>query len=108
MRKAKRIHPRTLNRYLQELTLFHYIQIAGGNKYRAGYQYKITNMNEGNGLNSSIEKELQATIQQIKDEYMLAVSLPNSKTVGQTTMTNPQSPTAKGKASKTTQNIKNG
>jgi hypothetical protein len=31
VRKAKRIHPRTLNRYLQELCLFHYIQIAGGN-----------------------------------------------------------------------------
>ena len=54
VRKAKRIHPRTLNRYLQELCLFHYIQITGGNKHREGYQYKITNLDEDNGLNKSI------------------------------------------------------
>lgn len=33
IRKAKPIHPRTLNRYLQELKLFSYIQVAGGNKH---------------------------------------------------------------------------
>jgi hypothetical protein len=65
IRKAKRIHPRTLNRYLQELTLFHYIQVSGGNKYRGGYQYKITNLGEDNGLNISIENALQKTLETI-------------------------------------------
>jgi len=96
IRKIKRIHPRTLNRYLQELCMFHYIQVAGGNKYREGYRYKITNMNEGNGLNNSIEKALQATMENIKTEY--------SRTVSQNPLTNSKKPTTKGKTSKTTQN----
>ena len=69
VRKEKRIHPRTLNRYLQELTLFQYIQVAGGNKYREGYRYKITHLNEDNGLNNSIEKALHKTLETIKAEY---------------------------------------
>ena len=99
IRKAKRIHPRTLNRYLQELTLFHYIQIAGGNKYRGGYQYKITNLDEANGLNKSIEKALQTTLETIKEEH--------SKTAGQTPLTNFKTIENKGKTSKTTQKQKN-
>lgn len=46
IRKIQRIHPRTLNRYLQELCLFNYIQVTGGNKYREGYQYKLTPFDE--------------------------------------------------------------
>jgi len=69
VRKAKRIHPRTLNRYLQELCLFHYIQVTGGNKYREGYRYKITHLNEDNTLNISIENALQATLKNVWDAY---------------------------------------
>jgi len=97
VRKAKRIHPRTLNRYLQELTLFHYTQVTGGNKYREGYRYNITNLDETNGLNGSIEKALKKTIEAIKAEHAK-----QSGTVGQTPPTNPQNPANKGKASKTT------
>jgi len=99
VRKAKRIHPRTLNRYLQELTLFHYIQITGGNKYREGYRYKITNISEDNALNKSIENALKKTMELIKEEH--------SKTVGQTPLTNSQNPINKGKNSGTTKIIKN-
>jgi len=94
IRKAKRIHPRTLNRYLQELTLFHYIQITGGNKYRSGYQYKITNLNEDNGLNISIGNALRQTLENIKAEH--------SKTVGQNEVSNSQTAVNKRKTSKTT------
>lgn len=44
IRKAKQINPRTLNRYLQELTLFNYLQITGGNKYRGGFIYRLTDL----------------------------------------------------------------
>jgi hypothetical protein len=98
IRKAKRIHPRTLNRYLQELTLFHYIQIAGGNKYRGGYGYKITNLNEDNGFNSSIENALFQTIENINAEH--------SKTVGQNQMSNYKSSDNQIKKSKTTGKLK--
>jgi len=94
IRKAKRIHPRTLNRYLQELCLFNYIQIAGGNKYREGYQYKITNFDEENGLNNSIENALQKTLETIKTEH--------SKTDGQNVVSNSQSAENKVKRSRST------
>jgi len=99
IRKEKRIHPRTLNRYLQELTLFNYIQITGGNKYKGGYQYKITNLEETNKLNSDIENALKQTIETIKDEH--------SKTVGQNPQTNTKSVANKRKSTKTTQLIEN-
>jgi hypothetical protein len=74
VRKARRIHPRTLSRYLQELTIFNYIEITGGNKYRGGYHYKITNFDEDNGLNISIETALKKTIETIKTEYKKILS----------------------------------
>jgi hypothetical protein len=67
IRIAKRIHPRTLNRYLQELCTFHYIQIIGGNKYRGGWLYKITNLGEDNALNNSIENALKITLANIQN-----------------------------------------
>ena len=96
VRKAKRIHPRTLNRYLQELTLFNYIQITGGNKYREGYQYKITNLDEDNGLNNSIEKALKQTLENIRAEH--------SKTVGQNQVSDLQKTVKQTKTGKTTTN----
>ncbi|MDR0207076.1 MAG: hypothetical protein LBI45_07480 [Bacteroidales bacterium] len=98
VRKAKRIHPRTLNRYLQELTLFQYIQVTGGNKYREGYQYKITNLGEDNGLNTGIENALRQTLETIKEEKK------SSATVGQTQPTNSQTVENKRKTSTTIQN----
>jgi len=69
VRKTKRIHPRTLNRYLQELCLFNYIQVTGGNKYREGYQYKLTHFDEDNGLNIGIENALKSTLKEVWNAY---------------------------------------
>ncbi|MEN9488378.1 MAG: hypothetical protein RL494_643, partial [Bacteroidota bacterium] len=66
IRKAKTIHPRTLNRYLQELTLFHYLQITGGNKHRGGFIYKLTELNELTTLQNSIETSIKKTLDQIQ------------------------------------------
>ena len=104
VRRAKRIHPRTLNRYLQELCMFHYIQVAGGNKYREGYQYRITNLDEGSGLNGSIENALKTTLEAIRTEHE---KQQNSKTAGQTPLTNPKPPINKGNTGKTTQPVEN-
>ena len=99
LRKAKRIHPRTLNRYLQELTLFNYIQITGGNRHREGYQYQITNFDEDNTLNNSIKTALNKTLETIKAEH--------SKTVGQSATSDTQTPENQIKNSKTTAKRKN-
>jgi DNA-binding HxlR family transcriptional regulator len=114
VRKNKRIHPRTLNRYLQELALFQYIQVTGGNKYREGYQYKITNLNEENGLNKSIENALQKTLENIKAEHDKQVTNApetpevetGSKTEGQPPLADTETPTTKGKGGKTLRKTK--
>lgn len=68
IRKAKRIHPRTLNNYLQELKLFSYVQIVGGNKHREGFIYKLTDINELSELQNGIETSLKQTLENIKAE----------------------------------------
>jgi hypothetical protein len=79
IRKAKTLHPRTLNRYLQELKLFNYIQISGGNKHREGFTYKLTNFGNQNDTQNNIEKSLQNTINIIKKEYEKQSSKPVSQ-----------------------------
>jgi len=107
IRKAKRIHPRTLNRYLQELTLFHYIQVTGGNKHREGYRYKITDLNEDNTLNKNIENALNKTLETIrKASPQPPPKEGESKTVGQNAASNSQNSVNKGKNSRTTETIK--
>lgn len=65
IRKARNIHPRTLNRYLQELTLFHYLQITGGNKHRGGFIYKLTHLDDLASLQNAVETSLKNTLQSL-------------------------------------------
>jgi len=102
IRKEKRLHPRTLNRYLHELCLFSYLQISGGNKHRGGYEYKITNLDSENGANKNIENALKTTLENIKNQYQKQSSEP----VGQIPVSNSETPVTKGKQSRTTQELK--
>ncbi len=107
LRKAKAIHPRTLARYLQELVLFSYIQVAGGNKHRGGFIYKLTNFDKQNNLKSSIEADLQNTIQKIWNEYnkenaKVETENKSSKTVRQNVVSNSQTEQQQDFTSKTT------
>jgi DNA-binding HxlR family transcriptional regulator len=92
LRKAKPIHPRTLNRYLQELTLFSYIQIAGGNKHRGGFIYKLTTLGNQTDTQSKIDTSIQTTIKNVWNEYnkqnKKADKTESSKTVSQTEVSN--------------------
>jgi len=65
IRRAKSVHPRTLNRYLKELCLFNYIQINGGNKYRGGFIYKITGLDELSAKQDSVTEALNKTLKSI-------------------------------------------
>lgn len=69
IRKAKRIHPRTLNNYLNDLKLYSYVQVVGGNKHREGFIYKLTNISELTELQNGIEKSLKTTLEKIKAEH---------------------------------------
>jgi len=66
IRKEKAIHPRTLNRYLQELKIYSYVQVTGGNKHREGYRYKLTEFGNQTDIQNRIEKELKTTLEKIK------------------------------------------
>lgn len=69
LRKAKPIHPRTLNRYLQELKLFSYIQVAGGNKHREGFIYKLSGFGNQNDTQNKIEQSIAATLKAVWEAY---------------------------------------
>jgi DNA-binding HxlR family transcriptional regulator len=71
IRKARSVHPRTLNRYLQELKLFSYIQVVGGNKNREGFVYKLTQFGNQNDTQNRIEQSLQATLKSIWEAYKM-------------------------------------
>ncbi len=80
IRKAKQIHPRTLNRYLQELTLFHYLQITGGNKHRGGFIYKQTDLGNLSARYVAVETSLQNTLEKIGiSEQKTAQKTPKTK-----------------------------
>lgn len=66
IRKEKAIHPRTLNRYLQELKLYNYIKVVGGNKHRGGYEYALTELSEKQDSAGRIEQELEDNLTTIK------------------------------------------
>jgi DNA primase len=67
MRKQLRIPPRTLARYLYELTQYGYLKITGGNKYKKGYEYEIVQTQ--NNLQSNIENQIERVMQTIWKAY---------------------------------------
>lgn len=69
IRKVKPLNPRTLNRYLQELKLYSYIQVIGGNKHREGFIYKLTSFGSQTDVQNRIEQDLQATLKNVWNEY---------------------------------------
>lgn len=69
VRKTRSVHPRTLNRYLQELKLFSYIQIIGGNKHREGFIYKLTQYGNQNNTQNNIEQSIKNTLQAVKNAF---------------------------------------
>lgn len=94
IRKAKAIHPRTLNRYLQELKIYSYVQVTGGNKHREGYRYKLTEFGNQTDVQNRIEQELKNTLEKIKAEHKKEQENKTGKPVGQTSMTDTKKQTA--------------
>ncbi len=83
IRKEKSIHPRTLNRYLQELKLYSYIQVTGGNKHREGYRYKITAFGNQTDVQNRIEKELKITLEKIQKHHQKTIEKQKEKAENQ-------------------------
>lgn len=69
IRKINPINPRTLNRYLQELTDYGLLQIVGGNKHRSGYAYKIIAGKDFEQMQSSIEAQIKQVLENVWSAY---------------------------------------
>ncbi len=65
IRKENRINPRTLQRYLAELTEYGRIKPAGGNKYKSGYRYSIETGQADMHLAADIERQIAATLSKV-------------------------------------------
>ncbi len=66
VRQYKRLHPRTLQRYLAELTAYGYITIAGGSRHKGGYQYSIHTTTAQEQLKASISQQIALVIGKIQ------------------------------------------
>ena len=99
IRKARSIHPRTLNRYLNELRYYSYITISGGNKHREGYEFKITDLNKQRDKEDRIEKVLHEILDKIR---MADEKAKNSRTVRQKRLSDIESIEVQTVNSKTT------
>jgi DNA primase len=69
IRKENKMKPRTLNRYLQELTEYGMLEIAGGNKHRSGYAYKIIGGKDFENLQISIEAQIKQVMENVWKAY---------------------------------------
>lgn len=66
IRKNRRINPRTLQRYLKELSEYNYLQITGGNKYKTGYEYTLSENAPTENLMQFIDEHINRIMQQVK------------------------------------------
>ena len=67
VRKALRLAPSTLKRYLLELTRYGYLKIVGGSKYK-GFEYQVADPKEYEQLKNGIDQQLIEILQKIKEK----------------------------------------
>jgi DNA primase len=66
IRNAMRINPNNLKHYLTTLHFYGYIQKVGGNKFRGGYEYEITNKHEYEKLQNDVTTALDKALAEIR------------------------------------------
>ncbi len=67
IRKAFRIEPRTLQRYIRELKQYGFIKTVSGFKHRRGFEYSIADGSEYSRLRSEIDSHIEAIIERIAE-----------------------------------------
>jgi DNA primase len=66
IRKAFRIEPRTLQRYIRELKQYGLIKAVSGFKHRKGFEYSISDPAEYGHLTGAIDQHLQTILTQLR------------------------------------------
>jgi len=79
IRKGNRIHPRTLNRYLLELTDYGLLEITGGNRHKTGYSYKVITNKDYQALQQSIDEQIKKVMENVWKAYAERSETPNEK-----------------------------
>lgn len=75
IRQENRMHPRTLNRYLQELTEYGLLQITGGNRHKTGYSYRVAPGGNYEELQKSITGQIERVMKNIWNAYEQKVQM---------------------------------
>jgi DNA primase len=68
IREWTRINPSNLKHYLKTLSFYGYIKIIGGNKFKGGFEYEITDKEEYLRLQGEVTNALDKALQAIKDK----------------------------------------
>lgn len=82
IREHLKIHPRTLNRHLKELTEYGYLRITGGNRHTTGYSYGLNQRDQQQPLTDSIQKQLDQVIKKVEAEHKKRSKSDTSKPKG--------------------------
>ncbi len=67
-RKAFRIEPRTIQRYIRELRLYGFLKPVSGFKHRVGLEYAVTDGEEYSQLTGAIDTHLQAILGKLRQK----------------------------------------
>jgi hypothetical protein len=68
VREWTRINPHNINHYLKTLNFYGYIRSIGGNKFKGGYEYEITNKDEYNHLKNSVKTALDKALEEVRKQ----------------------------------------
>jgi DNA primase len=66
IRAWTRINPSNISHYLKTLHFYGYIKSVGGNKYKSGYEYEVTNKDEYTTLQNNISTALDKALEEIR------------------------------------------
>jgi DNA primase catalytic core len=67
IRKLFRMEPRTIQRYMKELSQYSYIKRINGQKGRTGFEYTITDTEEFNRLKTAIDSHIEEVLRNIRE-----------------------------------------
>ncbi|MEN9655654.1 MAG: hypothetical protein RL311_562 [Bacteroidota bacterium] len=68
VREWTRINPHNINHYLKTLNFYGYIRSIGGNKFKGGYEYEVTNKDEYNNLQNSVKTALDKALEEVRKQ----------------------------------------
>jgi DNA primase len=66
IREWMRINPNNLKHYLRTLHFYGYIKSIGGNKYKGGYEYELTDKDEYEQLQNIVKTALDQALEEIR------------------------------------------